>query len=933
MTVKERILLHLFDFTRYADDYTVPLGVTQSGIVDAVGIRVQHATQYLRPLVEADLVVENVRHIEGQARRRKTYFLSPGGRREASALRSSLFEETVRFRRRSGREEELSLAQVYQEERRGSALVELVQEIGETALLTEQVRATPSEFVDYAGEAPPVEDFYGRQEELTGVTEALQSAPVVVVTGLAGIGKSTLAAKVVEAHREKASLFWREVRPWDSATDLGRQVGAFLRAAGRPGLHNHLRAAGAVDLNRVEEILAGEVAGLAALLVFDDVQDASPTARDFLSTMHRALRRQEGGARMLVLSRTRPDFYDTADAELQASVREVPLRGWEEEVSLRFLADRGLPGEAAASVVQASGGSPLFLKLLAKAAEGGAVEQARGSIEGHIAREIEPSLGDGEREVLQLASLYAIPVPSEALLLGGHAEARDLISLQEKSLVDRATDGRLLLHDFLRDYFGKSLPAKRRADLAAQAAGWLGEESERRVQGRDLEGGITLLEHAVAIDPEESRLVANHRRLGDLRTGTGDWTGALETYRVAIAGSEDPHEKARMHWIVSGVLRRLFRMEETEREIEQGLALLPPGPSVEAAHLLMSRAVYLAWSGRAEESARTVEEVGHWLLQLPRDDGLRFWWTDFSAVPRISDPTRRDYVEALRLTKQAIAIYERGQLGLHWRLFIQSYAIAAWACFLLGRMEEALGYVDRGWADVEDSGAVVERGNLLTVKGYVLSEGLGRFEEAEAAYNDALRWLTATRQDFRILWMPHLFAGLYHRQGRPEDARESLAYFLARSEDALDPEDRLDSHAWMARLCVEGGDLEEAQSHLAQAEELLGAAPSEAARFSVAWAKGIIQTQLGEEESAGTAFQEALELHPPPLRGETFHKMIATEFLRGEFLLSHGRFLASSGHGDRAAEVLTAALEEARERSRVPLQAAVEHELHALPTP
>ena len=45
LTSKERILLHLFEFYRLADEYTVPEGVTQSGIAKGVGIRVQHVTQ------------------------------------------------------------------------------------------------------------------------------------------------------------------------------------------------------------------------------------------------------------------------------------------------------------------------------------------------------------------------------------------------------------------------------------------------------------------------------------------------------------------------------------------------------------------------------------------------------------------------------------------------------------------------------------------------------------------------------------------------------------------------------------------------------------------------------------------------------------------------------------------------------------------------
>ncbi|MDX1535117.1 MAG: ATP-binding protein, partial [Thermoplasmata archaeon] len=338
---------------------------------------------------------EGVRHIQKQARRRKTYFLTPRGRQEASALRASLFEEPVAFRYRGGKEKELSLAQVYQEERRGSPLVELVLEVGETGYLAERAEEGPSEVVDFSAEAPSVDRFYGREEELEAVGDALREVPVVVVLGLAGIGKSTLAAQVLEAYRSQTSLFWREVRPWDSASDLGLRLGSFLQAIGRPALYDHLRSGGPVDLNRFEEILMEALAGVPALMVFDDAHDASPEALAFFSMLHRTLWRQNGGARALVLARTRPTFYAAAKAAAEASVREIPLRGLSEETSRAYLADQGLPEETVNSLVPVSGGSPLFLKLMAKRTEAGGIEMARGSLDAHIAEEIEPALGEG----------------------------------------------------------------------------------------------------------------------------------------------------------------------------------------------------------------------------------------------------------------------------------------------------------------------------------------------------------------------------------------------------------------------------------------------------------------------------------------------------------------------------------------------------------
>ena len=144
--------------------------------------------------------------------------------------------------------------------------------------------------------------------------------PIVVVSGFAGIGKTTLGAKVCEMLRGSRPLFWRQVRPWDTATDLATRVATFLKAIGRMGLHNLFSLSEARELSRIEELLAEDLAGLRAVLIFDDVHCASEDAEAFLSLLARVLQAQRG-ASAIFLSRTAPRFY---------SQREVVLEGLDE---------------------------------------------------------------------------------------------------------------------------------------------------------------------------------------------------------------------------------------------------------------------------------------------------------------------------------------------------------------------------------------------------------------------------------------------------------------------------------------------------------------------------------------------------------------------------------------------------------------------------
>src|SRR2546426_8594308 len=95
LTAKERIHLHLFDYSRFSDAYEAPPEVTQEAIARAAGIRVQHVVQYVRPLMADGLVEERLAPGKRARRRRKTYSLTPQGRSHAAALRSELLRRGV----------------------------------------------------------------------------------------------------------------------------------------------------------------------------------------------------------------------------------------------------------------------------------------------------------------------------------------------------------------------------------------------------------------------------------------------------------------------------------------------------------------------------------------------------------------------------------------------------------------------------------------------------------------------------------------------------------------------------------------------------------------------------------------------------------------------------------------------------------------------
>src|SRR5256712_2540810 len=274
LTVKERILLHLFEFTKFAESIDVTQAITQTGIATATRIEVQHVMQYTRPLLKEGLVRERLAHIKGSSRRRKVYDLTDAGKMAAVRLREAVKSEVVRVRDASGTRE-APIAEVLKQAGPGRSLVEIVQQAMDPGVV--DLTALPAaageaaSLVARLADAPRISRFVGRHKELQRLTTATVETRVFVIRGVAGIGKSYLAAKACDDLRGTRSLFWHRVRSWDTRQSILPALAEVLAAAGRPGLRSVLRGG---ETGRIDEALRRELPGSRAFIGLDDAHKA-----------------------------------------------------------------------------------------------------------------------------------------------------------------------------------------------------------------------------------------------------------------------------------------------------------------------------------------------------------------------------------------------------------------------------------------------------------------------------------------------------------------------------------------------------------------------------------------------------------------------------------------------------------------------------------
>jgi len=423
----EKILLHLNKFNRFKEIIEVPPSITQEGIAKATGLALPKVSTTVKKLKENGFVDERVLHIQGNKRRKKAYFLTDAGIRAAASLRIGL---------------ELS------------------------------------RYVDFADHVPEFRIFYGRVKELKAFEAWLQSDTyrVLVVSGIAGIGKTAFVSKAIENPKESMHIFWHRLNEWSTLRSLLTRMGDFLAEVNRGTLNANLHAKDKIDLNEILKILTKDLDYLNALFVFDDYQKVKDNKEiTHLFGALRQLLESVSGTKMIVMGREIPRFfYDEREVTLGKRVKEVILKGLDKKSSMELLAGRGIVGIKGKMLHDATKGHPLFLELM----EGQEKVETQNVVKKYIVDEVFARLTPEERKILEIASVFRFPIYPVAYLeiTGTKDIGYDIIeSLVEKSLLQ--ISGEVCdIHDVVRDFSYSQIPKQRKKKYHKEIAKYYQKE-------------------------------------------------------------------------------------------------------------------------------------------------------------------------------------------------------------------------------------------------------------------------------------------------------------------------------------------------------------------------------------------------------------------------------------------------------------------------
>ncbi|MBL8250669.1 MAG: CHAT domain-containing protein, partial [Candidatus Competibacter sp.] len=345
-----------------------------------------------------------------------------------------------------------------------SALVTPLKTKGRASLSVREARA---EFLDAAGkvEVCPRERFVGRRRPLQRCLRALKSvageedyAEGVLLHGMGGLGKSSLAARLCDRLRDYRRLVWvGQVDELALLRVLGDKLDDAAAIAGlnEPGLP--LKA-------RLRRLLQATLATALALFVFDDFEHSldrskegnvslKPGALPVLRDLLVAIRETGSACRVIVTSRWA--FPLPGPARLYPESLES-LRGAELDKKTRQLSALGSEAETAAAIreraLTLAAGNPRLLEWLDRAIRDRATDEAAilaalerteaDFREDVLLEQLVAQQAEAGRRLLALLALYQLPVPEFAVaaVLNGAVPEADLRQALNLGLVEAGRD-------------------------------------------------------------------------------------------------------------------------------------------------------------------------------------------------------------------------------------------------------------------------------------------------------------------------------------------------------------------------------------------------------------------------------------------------------------------------------------------------------------
>ncbi len=662
---------------------------------------------------------------------------------------------------------------------------------------------------------------------------------IALISGEAGIGKTTFVDHFIESHREQACALKGNCDPLFTPTPLGplhdiaRQVGGSLPAQLVSATARAALFAGILD--RIAKSLKP------VLLVIEDLHWADEATLDLI----KYLSRRVSQVKVLLIVTYREDEVGARPplrallgdlAVSKASVR-IGLPRFSIEAIRTLIAGR--PFDPAAVLRQTSG-NPFFVTEVLSSATAGIPATVRDAVLARVA-----CLTPCGRYVLEAAAVIGARIDHGLLEKGLAGKLDGLAECTRAGLLEAAGDGFACRHELVREAVLTDLDPARFRDLNRRALETLRTAAARRADAAQLVQYAQGAGDAGAVIEFGLSAARAASGVGAHREAAAQYARVLEH-----AAGRPIAERAGYHEAYGEECAIVDLLPQAEAARRQAIELWrQAGDKLKEGENLAELAWPLVRSGRnsaADETSRQAIEV---LEALPPSRQLANAYR-VQAHLRMLDC---DKAVAVRIGKQAIELAQR---------FNDTVTIAA--------TENVIGSAllvagdDKGLAHLQRSVDLARAAGLDSHVGIGLANLGGaygeqhRFAEAEHYLTEGIAYTAERDLDYTNHYMHAWLAITRLYQGRWAEAADIATWVVQRPTSTIS---RILALAALGRVRARRGDpgaseiLEEALALAAQTKTLLRLAPVRAARAEAAWLAG---DPCGSVNEASAAYELAI---------------------------------------------------------------------------
>ncbi len=603
----ERILLYLLEFPMNKSGLELvaeaPRFLTTQEIANAVIIERHHMSKYIKKLEKQEYIDGILTRVKGKKRKQMVYFLTDVGRAKAEELKEQLMEEELTVLTQANETLKLKFHDVskYLKEHdkfREITDLEICKYTNIKGILdTNILFNTGQHYIDFTEDVSKPEEFYGREQELSKLNAWITDKElyrVIIIYGIAGIGKTTLTSKLIDTYRGSKHLFWHNFYNWDTVRGVLLRLSEFLSKIGDDKLIKYIDFDRPLKLDKILKSLKDEMEELNLLLIFDDVHKANEELRSFISSLIEILN-QSNTAKFLILSRYIIPFYNQRKVLVRKSIAELELEGLDFQSSVKILRKKGLPQAKYRAIYNMTAGNPLLLEIF---------EHNRKS-KRYIYEEIFTQLTPDEQKIMEILSTGRAPIPYNAFFINKNILPGTIGLLVQNFVIKETSYGAYDAHEFIKEFFYKRLPPSTKTQYHEHFAKYYRNKKSLRNYLEAIHHYIKSLQYPTAIElamaqspkmidqglsenflvvleelPEQEVPLPQWTDILILKAQLcftiGDWDKSLQYYQRTIeigteVGREDIVAKA--YYEIGGILEERALYEDALKNFEKSYEL------------------------------------------------------------------------------------------------------------------------------------------------------------------------------------------------------------------------------------------------------------------------------------------------------------------------------------------------------------------------